>query len=145
MFLTVQQLILPAMHVQVKSRFVSFLHAIARGDGAAAARNLLHWSDAQTCPDPDAFIRDMQTLALSSMDINSRAGIDLDQVIKAVLVLSRRHEVHVHSKYASLLLGVCIVVGFATGLDPGVNLMDAAIPSLLTFDLTGRLIGRLYS
>lgn len=131
--------------MQVKSRFVSFLHAIARGDGEAAARNLLCWTNEQRCPDPEAFVRDMKILAADEMNINSPSGIDLDRVIKAVLVLSRHHEVHVQSKYASLLLGVCIVVGFATGLDPQVNLMDAAIPSLLTFDLTGRLIGRLYS
>lgn len=131
--------------MQVKSRFISFLHAIAGGHGRAAASNLLRWSPEQQCPDPEAFVRDMEVLAASEMDINSESGIDLDRVIKAVLVLARRHQVRVHSNYASLLLGVCIVVGFATGLDPNVNLMDAAIPSLLTYDLTARLIGRLYS
>lgn len=131
--------------MQVKTRYVSFLHAIGRGDGAGAARNLLCWSNEQTCPDPEAFVRAMAVLGADEMNVHSPQGIDLDRVIKTVLVLCRQHEVHVHSKYASLLLGACILVGFATGLDPQVNLMDAAIPSLLTYDLTGRLIGRLYS
>ena len=87
----------------------------------------------------------MERLAADEMNVHSPEGIDLDRIIKTVLMLCKHHEVHVHSKYASLLLGVCILVGFATGLDPHVNLMDAAIPSLLTYDLTGRLIGRLYS
>lgn len=131
--------------MQVKTRFVSFIHALGRGDGEGAARNLLCWTDEQGCPDPDAFVRAMERLAADEMNVRSPEGIDLDRIIKAVLMLCRRHEVYVHSKYASLLLGVCILVGFATGLDPHVNLMDAAIPSLLTYDLTGRLIGRLYS
>lgn len=40
---------------------------------------------------------------------------------------------------------VCVLVGFATSLDPEVNLMDAAAPCLLAHSLTGRVVGRLYS
>ncbi len=40
---------------------------------------------------------------------------------------------------------VCVLVGFATSLDPGVNLMDAATPALLAYCLTGHVTGRLYS
>ena len=66
------------------------------------------------------------------------------QVMKEVLRISRLHEVTVDSCYAALVIGVCVIVGFATSLDPGVNIMDAAAPCLLFHSLTGRVVGRLY-
>jgi aarF domain-containing kinase len=42
-------------------------------------------------------------------------------------------------------VAVCVLVGFATSLDPGVNMMDAAAPCLIAHRLTGRVMGRLYS
>jgi hypothetical protein len=67
------------------------------------------------------------------------------QVMKHSLQLARQHEVTVDSGYAALVIGCCVVVGFATALDPGVNLMDAATPTFLIHQLTGRQLGRLYS
>ncbi len=67
------------------------------------------------------------------------------QVLKQVLRLARRHEISIDSSYAALVLGVCVIVGFATSLDPRVNIMDAATPLFLQHSLTGRGQGRLYS
>lgn len=50
----------------------------------------------------------------------------------------------IDSNYAALVIGVCVLVGFATSLDPEVNLMDAAAPCLFAYNLTGRVLGRLY-
>jgi aarF domain-containing kinase len=69
----------------------------------------------------------------------------MDAVLKAVLALARRHEVSIDSCYASLVIAVCVIVGFATSLDPRVNLVDAAAPCLLLHSLTGRVMGRMYS
>jgi aarF domain-containing kinase len=71
-------------------------------------------------------------------------GINLDGVMKSVLQLARRHEVSIDSNYAALCIGVCVIVGFATSLDPRLNLMDAATPCFLFHALTGRVSGRLY-
>ena len=67
------------------------------------------------------------------------------QVLKAALQLARRHEVVIDSGYAALVVGVCVIVGFATSLDPRLNLIDAATPAFLIHDLTGRIAGRLYT
>lgn len=67
------------------------------------------------------------------------------QVLKAALHLARKHEVTIDSSYAALVVGVCVIVGFATALDPNVNLIDAATPAFLINDLTGRIAGRLYT
>ena len=67
------------------------------------------------------------------------------QVLKAALHLARKHEVTIDSSYAALIVGVCVIVGFATALDPQLNLMDAATPAFFISDLTGRIAGRLYA
>ena len=67
------------------------------------------------------------------------------QVLKAMLQLARKHGVTVDSGYAALVIGVCVLVGFATSLDPSLNLLDAATPAYLINDLTGRIAGRLYA
>lgn len=66
------------------------------------------------------------------------------QVLKDVLKLARRHEVGIDSSYAALVLGVCVIVGFATSLDRRINIMDAATPCFLQHSLTGKATGRLY-
>ena len=127
----------------------------------------------QACPDPLAFQRDVEALFRTSCDILSPQGIDVDlvrcsacapshacphacmvqglrtsrllQVLKAMLQLARKHGVTVDSGYAALVIGVCVLVGFATSLDPSLNLLDAATPAYLINDLTGRIAGRLYA
>jgi aarF domain-containing kinase len=65
--------------------------------------------------------------------------------MKAVLLMARRHRVTVDSAFASLVISVCVLAGFATGLDPGVNLADPCVVAMLAHSLTGRLVGRLYA
>ena len=67
------------------------------------------------------------------------------QVMKAVLQIARQYEVTIDSSYAALVIGVVVLVGFATSMDPGVNLMDAAAPAFLQNNLLGKVSGRLYS
>ncbi|GAX75750.1 hypothetical protein CEUSTIGMA_g3193.t1 [Chlamydomonas eustigma] len=130
---------------RVRHHFISFLTAICAGHGARAARHLLQWGAKQRCCNPGAFQRDIVELFKKECDIFRDKGIDLDKVMKEVLRISREHEVTVDSSYASLVIGVCVIVGFATSLDPEVNIMDAAAPCLLLHALTGGVMGRLYS
>lgn len=129
----------------VRHHFISFLNAISAGDGLAAAHHLLRWSGNQTCPDRRAFGSDMVDLFHAACDIHGPQGIDLDYVMQAVLGLARKHGVAIDSCYASLVISVCVLVGFGKALDPEVNLMDAATPTLLAYALTGKVVGRLYS
>lgn len=65
--------------------------------------------------------------------------------MKEVLRAARKFQVSIDSGYAALVVGVAVIVGFATSLDPRVNLMDAAAPAFLQNNLLGRVTGRLYS
>ncbi|CAD7700723.1 unnamed protein product [Ostreobium quekettii] len=129
---------------QVRRHFISFLNLICAGNGRRAAWHLLRWSDRQMCPHREGFVDAMADLFDRRCDIGSEGAIDLDAVIKSTLRLCRRHAVSVDSKYAALMISVCIIVGLAKGLDPKVNLVDAAAPGLLMYSLSGRVIGRLY-
>ncbi|KAF6247246.1 ABC1-domain-containing protein [Scenedesmus sp. NREL 46B-D3] len=124
---------------EVRHHFISFLSAISAGDGACAARHLLRWSRTQACEDPRGFTADVMDLFSERCQIHSDAGIDLDGVMKAVLGLARKWGVSIDSCYASLVISVCVLVGFAQALDPG------ATPGLLAYSLTGKVLGRLYS
>lgn len=125
-------------------RVLASVQTLVPGDGENAARHFLQWSSDQNCKSQEAFTKDMVDLFNEQANIQSPSGIDLDKIIKSVLALSRKHQVSISSKYAALVIGVCIIVGFATGLDPRVNVMDAATPVLLTYALTGRVMGRMY-
>lgn len=129
---------------QVRFRFISFLSMLAKGDADAATHHLLRWSSTQTCTDPEALVQDMKVLFAEQCDVQTPGGVDLDAVLKGILRLARRHTVAIDSNYAALVIGVCVLVGFATSLDPKVNLMDAAAPCLFAYNLTGRVLGRLY-
>jgi aarF domain-containing kinase len=130
---------------EVRGHFISFLNAVSAGDGLSAARHLLSWSRRQTCLNPPEFKRDMMQLFAAEANIYSKPGIDLDLVMKECLRLARKHSVSIDSCYASLVINVCVIVGFGKALDPGVNIMDAATPCLLAYAMTGKVVGRLYS
>lgn len=129
---------------RIRRHFIGFLNAISAGDGGVAAQHLLNWSTKQECPDTLALKEDVKLLFAKKCNIHSKDGINLDDVMKSVLHLARKHEVSIDSGYAALVVGICVIVGFATGLDPRVNLMDAATPCMLYYNLTGRVSGRLY-
>ncbi len=61
-----------------------------------------------------------------------------------VLQLCRKHEVTIDSSYASLVVAVCVLVGFARSLDPELSIMDAAIPCLFFYNLVGQIPGGIY-
>jgi len=129
---------------RIRKHFISFLNLIVKGDGYNAARHILQWSEDQKCLNPSAFIEDMKRIFKEECNVHSAEGIDLDSALKSMLRCARKHQMSIDSEYASLALGAVLMVGFAKSLDPRVNLMDAAATTLLTYALTGRVVGRLY-
>lgn len=129
----------------VRYHFLSFIMNIGAADGECAAHHLLHfsWPNPQRCPRPELLIADMKELFDRECDLRIRP-IDLNFVLKQVLQLCRKHEVTIDSSYASLVVAVCVLVGFARSLDPELSIMDAAIPCLFLYNLVGRIPGGIY-
>lgn len=113
--------------------FPNFPNSIPSGNGTLAATHLLRWAQTQECPDPGAFTRAVEALFASHCNIHSPRGVDLDLVMKAVLRLCCVHNVTVDSAYATLAIAVCVLVGFATSLDPEVRGREAccAVPAVV--------------
>ena len=65
---------------RVRRHFISFLHAIVAGDGAAGARHLLAFGEIQKCHQPVAFQADMIDLFRRECDICAPKGINVDVV-----------------------------------------------------------------
>lgn len=134
-----------ALPPPVRRHFVSLVAAVGAGDPARATRHLLAFSAPapQRCPAPDLLLADMRALFAAECDIRERP-VDLDRVLVGVLRLCRKHRVTVDASYASLLVAVCVLVGFARALDPDMSIMDATVPCLFMYNLTGRVMGRIY-
>jgi aarF domain-containing kinase len=130
---------------RVRYHFLSFIMNIGAADGERAAHHLLHfsWPNPQRCPRPELLVADMKILFDQECDLRVRS-IDLNSVLKQVLQLCRKHEVTIDSSYASLVVAVCVLVGFARSLDPELSIMDAAVPCLFLYNLVGRIPGGIY-
>ena len=46
--------------------------------------------------------------------------------------------------YASLVVSLCVLVGFATSLDEHLNLFEVAVAAFLSYSVTGDVVGKLY-
>jgi aarF domain-containing kinase len=130
---------------QVRYHFISFIINIGAANGKRAAHHLLQfsWPHEQRCRRPDLLVNDMNELFKKECDLKIHP-IDLNTVLKQVLQLCRKHEVTIDSSYASLVVAVCVLVGFARSLDPELSIMDAAIPCLFFYNLVGRIPGGIY-
>ena len=86
----------------VRERFLTFLFCLVRQGGVAAAECIPGWSSAQTCrgADADALREDMRVL-VDEMCAVRRAQVDIDAVLKAVMVLLRRRGVSIDAVYAT--------------------------------------------
>ena len=79
---------------RVRRHFISFLHAIVAGDGAAGARHLLAFGEIQKCHQPAAFQADMIDLFRRECDICAPKGINVDVVRARLCVLACQAHIH---------------------------------------------------
>jgi len=130
----------------VRDRFLTFLFSLARQDGVAAANSLLTWSEHQTCvgAEADALREDVTRLVNEKCALEI-APVDIDDVLKRVMVLLRKRGVSIDAVFASLVVSMCVLVGFATALDENLNLFEVAISAFLSWSVTGDVVGKLYA
>ena len=127
----------------VRNKFIGFLCFILRGEGEKAADVALMWDTNQTCKDVDGLRRDMARLIATRGDVFTQR-VDLDALLKDVMRLFRKYTVSIDGIYASLIVSLCVLVGFATSLDPNINLFEVATPAVMAYALTGNVVGRLF-
>ena len=132
--------------VEVRNEFLTFLFTLVHKDGTAAANAILRWSSAQTCVGAaaDALRADMTALVDSMCDLRNMR-VDIDAVLKAVMVLLRQHKVAIDPVYATLVVSLCVCVGFANSLDKDLNLFEVAVSAFVSYSCVGEVVsGKLY-
>lgn len=133
--------------VDVRNEFLTFLFCLVHKDGIAAANAILRWSSAQTCVGAaaDALRADMTALVDSMCDLRTMR-VDIDAVLKAVMVLLRQHKVAIDPVYATLVVSLCVCVGFANSLDKDLNLFEVAVSAFVSYATVGEVVsGKLYA
>ena len=135
-----------ALPGDVRDRFLTFLFSLARQDGIAAANSLLTWSETQTCvgADADGLRADIARLVDEKCALRA-ASVDIDAVLKRVMTILRARGVSIDAVFASLVVSMCVLVGFATALDENLNLFEVAISAFLSWSVTGDVAGKLYA
>ncbi|CAI5494130.1 unnamed protein product [Closterium sp. Naga37s-1] len=133
------------LSAHVRSNFLCFIASIMSSNAQQATHFLLRFAAPfpQRCTNRDALEADMSELFARDCQLHHRC-MDLNDVLKKVLRICWVHHVTVHSSYASLLIAMCILVGFGQTLDPELSILDAAAPCFFLYNLTGRIIGRIY-
>lgn len=128
-----------------RRNFIGLFQALGDGDGRAVARNLLHFSHRQRCPDPAAFEAAIDSLCAAQCGGYGR-NVQLGPVLRAALETVRRHQVSIDGNYATLVVNVLCIEAMARSLEPRYNVLDAAYPLLRAHQLLGdELFRRLFS
>ena len=52
--------------------------------------------------------------------------------------------VSIDAVYAALIVSLCVLVGFASALDPRLNMFDVAIAAFVSYSVTGEVVGKLF-
>ena len=93
----------------------------------------------------DALRADMTALVDSMCDLRTMR-VDIDAVLKAVMVLLRQHKVAIDPVYATLVVSLCVCVGFANSLDKDLNLFEVAVSAFVSYATVGEVVsGKLYT
>ena len=118
---------------QESDAFIGLLHAMGAGDGVAAARAVLHFSETQevccTRALTAAFAEDMQALFRERCR-GFGSNVHFGDVLRGVLSLVRKHRVTLDANYMTLVMNVLCLEGMAGTLLPEYNVLDAARPLL---------------
>eukprot|EP00891_Asterochloris_glomerata_P006606 jgi/Astpho2/6606/fgenesh1_pm.00101_%23_7_t len=106
-----------------QQNLVGFFKALTSQDGEALGHNILDFSDNQTCPDPDAFIRSMSTL-FDGLDLESISE-RTSEIIAEMMEMIRQHQVNLKGVVSTVVVTTLVLEGWSTKLNPDIKIMDA--------------------
>lgn len=109
--------------------FLGLLKAMGRGDGRAAARHVLAFSDEQPNADAAAFEAEMGGL-FERVCRGYGTSPDFGVIIRGVLAAVRTHRVRLGSNYMTLIINALCLDSMARKLQPSYNVLDASKPLL---------------
>ncbi|CAN1149684.1 Probable serine/threonine-protein kinase abkC [Linum perenne] len=112
---------------------LEFFKAVARRDGRTAAESALLLSKQQRCPNPKAFIEEME----DSFDFWGTPEGDLippAECMQELLEKVRRHKVNIDGNVCTVMVTTLVLEGWQRKLDPRYNVMQTLQTLLLRTD-----------
>lgn len=111
------------LSLQDRSTLLQFFKAIADLDGRSAAECTLKFSRAQSCPNPRAFIDDVDKI-FQFWDTEEGESLHAGQCMQELLEQVRHHKVNIDGDVCTVMVTTLVLEGWQRKLDPEFNIMD---------------------
>ncbi|XP_039025583.1 probable serine/threonine-protein kinase abkC isoform X3 [Hibiscus syriacus] len=112
---------------------LEFFKAVARRDGQTAAECTLRISHRQNCPNPKAFIEEVDE-AFTFWGTPEGDLVHPAECMEQLLEKVRRHKVNIDGNVCTVLVTMLVLEGWQRKLDPGYNVMQTLQTLLLRAD-----------
>lgn len=112
---------------------LEFFKAVARRDGRTAAESALRLSKQQNCPNPDAFIAELEE-SFTFWGTPEGDIVHPAECMQQVLEKVRRHKVNIDGNVCTVMVTTLVLEGWQRKLDPGYNVMQTLQTLLLRAD-----------
>ncbi|KAK7362964.1 hypothetical protein VNO77_05089 [Canavalia gladiata] len=112
---------------------LEFFKAVARRDGRTAAECTLNLSKQQNCPNPKAFVEEMEE-AFTFWGTPEGDLVHPAECMEQLLEKVRRHKVNIDGNICTVLVTTLVLEGWQRKLDPGYDVMQTLQTLLLRTD-----------
>ncbi|KAH1091151.1 hypothetical protein J1N35_018408 [Gossypium stocksii] len=112
---------------------LEFFKAVARRDGQTAAECTLRLSQRQNCPNPKAFIEEVDE-AFTFWGTPEGDLVHPAECMEQLLEKVRRHKVNIDGNVCTVLVTMLVLEGWQRKLDPGYDVMETLQTLLLKAD-----------
>ncbi|KAI9075593.1 hypothetical protein K1719_042435 [Acacia pycnantha] len=112
---------------------VEFFKAVARRDGQTAAECTLRLSKQQNCPNPKAFIEEMDE-AFTFWGTPEGDLVHPAECVEQLLEKVRHHRVNIDGNVCTVMVTILVLEGWQRKLDPGYDVMETLQTLVLRTD-----------
>lgn len=105
-----------------RANLLEFFKAVALRDGRTAAQCALEFSNSQSCPNPAAFIKELETY-FKFWGSKEADVIHPGECMQELLEQVRRHRVNVSGNVCTVMVTIMVLEGWQRKLDPEFSIM----------------------
>lgn len=121
-----------------RGNLLEFFKAVALRDGRTAAQCALEFSNNQSCPDPAAFIKKLET-SFKFYGSKEANVIHPGDCMQDVLEQVRTHRVNIDGDVCTVMVTIMVLEGWQRKLDPDFNIMHTLKKLILKQDMADSL------
>ncbi|XP_043689512.1 uncharacterized aarF domain-containing protein kinase 2-like [Telopea speciosissima] len=121
-----------------RENLLGFFKAVALRDGRTAAECTLRLSKQQSCPNPEAFVEEVDK-AFSFWATPEGDGFNPSECIQQLLEQVRHHKVNIDGNVCTVMVTTLVLEGWRRKLDPEYNVLDTLQTLILKSDMAESL------